>query len=260
MNPQNKLDILQKLGCQYAFYYRSNCQLPFFQSNHNRFFSASLIKVPVLLAWLHLEHSGSVHREDICDLDAEPQVEGAGFSWLLRARRLPFQDVLLMMMSLSDNLSTNLVIRHIGLKRLQEVIHDALDLPGAELQRKLFDYEARARGLDNWITPEDCIRMYERIAALPAPDRRWIESMMGVCQDSALLMRSIPRDTITFYHKTGSITGVLHDWGYTESCQIFLLTQNVPDEPAVFAVFGELGKLMQNETHVSSLVTPEQSS
>ena len=55
-------------------------------------------------------------------------------------------------------------------------------------------------------------------------------------------MRSITRDTLDFYHKTGSMTGVLHDWGFTDQCEIFLLTQNVPDEPAVYEIFGQLGK------------------
>jgi hypothetical protein len=68
--------------------------------------------------------------------------------------------------------------------------------------------------------------------------------MLAACQDDALLMRNIPRDTITFYHKTGSIPRVLHDWGYIENCRLFLLTENVPDEPRVFAIFGQLGELL----------------
>ena len=238
------LSPLEQLGCQYAFYYKPLNGASFFQANQQRFFSASIIKVPILLAWLFLERAGEVDRAELCSLDAEPQVQGAGFSWLLHARQLPYQDVLLMMIALSDNLCTNLVIRRAGLRRLNEVMQDALGLPGAQLQRKLFDYEARARGLENWVTAEACVAMYALIEALPAADRAWIESMLAVNQDDALLKRCVPRDTLTFYHKTGSIEGVLHDWGYTERCQIFLLTQNVRDEPAVFDVFGRLGALM----------------
>lgn len=244
MKPPNILRVLDQLACQYAFYFQENGQTPFFQSNQQRFLSASMIKVPILLAWLHLEQAGVVRRAELCDLDAEPPVQGAGFSWLLRARQIPYQDVLLMMMALSDNLCTNLAIRRAGLDRLNQVFQDVLGLRGTQLQRKLFDYEARARGLDNWITADDCIHMYQLINDLPGSERDWVKSIMAVCQDQALLMRTIPRDTLTFYHKTGSIEGVLHDWGFTDSCQIFLLTQHVPDEPAVFEVFGELGKLI----------------
>jgi beta-lactamase class A len=196
-----------------------------------------------LLAWLRLEAAGELARSELCDLDAEPQVQGAGFSWMLAARRLPFQDVLLLMIALSDNLCTNLVIRRIGLERLQRVIAGDLDLPGCKLQRKLFDYAARARGLDNWISAEDCLRLYQRVAELPEDQRAWVESLLETNQDDALLKRSIPRDTLSFFHKTGSVEGVLHDWGYTRACRVFLLTSQVKDEPSAFKVFGELGRL-----------------
>lgn len=235
---------LEQLGCQYAFYFAPTGEKPFFQSNGDLFFSASIIKIPILLAWIHLERAGWVDRAELCDLDDEPEVQGAGFSWLLRGRKLPYQDVILMMIALSDNLCTNLVIRRAGLERLNQVFQEALGLTGTKLQRKLFDYEARERGLDNWVSAQDCIHFYRLIQALEPAERAWVESMLAVNQDDLLLRRCIPRDTLAFYHKTGSIEHVLHDWGYTDRCQIFLLTQNVPDEPAVFDVFGELGRLM----------------
>lgn len=251
----NFLSPLEQLGCQYAFYYTAKIAPadgsdhpaadPVFVANNERFHSASMIKVPILLAWITLEHAGLARRDELCSLDDEAQVQGSGFAYLLRGRSLPFQDVLLMMIATSDNLCTNLVIRRAGLGQLNEIIQGELGLRGTALERKLFDYAARARGLDNWISAQDCIRMYSLIEALPADDRAWVESMLAACQDDALLKRCITRDTLTFYHKTGSVEGVLHDWGYTDRCKIFLLTQNVPDEPAAYEVFGELGKLMR---------------
>jgi beta-lactamase class A len=136
------------------------------------------------------------------------------------------------------------VSRRAGLERLNTGFHDVLGLTGTRLERKLFDYEARERGLDNWISARDCIHLFQFIQELDPAERNWVNAMLEVNQDNALLKRSIPRDTLTFYHKTGSITQVLHDWGYTDRCQIFLLTQNVPDEPAMFEIFGELGRWM----------------
>ncbi len=238
------LQQLDALPCQYAFYFRRYGQPPFYQANAERFLSASIIKIPILLAWVHLERAGLVSRTEICKLDDEPQVQGAGFSWLLRARQLPFQDVLLMMIALSDNLCTNLVIRHMGLETLQQVFRQELGLAGTQIQRKLMDYAARERGLDNWITAPECIHFYDLLRTLTPAERAWVEPMFAVNQDDLLLMRCIPRDTLPFHHKTGSITGVLHDWGYTDHCDIFLLTQNVADEIPAFNVFGALGRLM----------------
>jgi beta-lactamase class A len=236
------------LSCSYAFYFAPTGGIPFSHANQERFSSASLIKVPILLAWIALERTGEVSRNELCDLDAEPQVQGAGFSWLLRARQLPYQDVLLMMMALSDNLCTNLIIRRAGINRLNQVFHDTLSLPGVELQRKLMDFEARSRGLDNWITAQDCIRLFQLIDELAPEERAWVDTLLGACQENLFFLRDIPVDTLlderTFCHKSGSIPGVLHDWGYNNRGRIFLLTQNVTDEPAVYRVFGELGKLL----------------
>jgi len=235
---------LEAQGASYAYYFKPAGEAPFYQANCERFRSASLIKVPILLAWLSLERQGVVDRLEVCDLDAEPQVQGAGVSWLLAARHLPYRDVLLMMIALSDNLCTNLIIRKAGLERLGLVFREELGLQGTELQRKLMDYAARERGLENYITPQDCIHLFDIIRSLPEADRAVVDEMLLVNQDDLLLRRNIPRDSLDFYHKTGSLTGLLHDWGYTREAEIFLLTERVQDEPAVFEVFGEVGRLL----------------
>jgi beta-lactamase class A len=242
------LAYLASSNSKYAFYFAPTGTEPFFQSNHERFSSASLIKVPILLAWIFLERAGEVNRDEFCVPDAETQVQGAGFSWLLKSRRLPYQDVLLMMIALSDNLCANLVIRRIGLKRLNRVFHEILGLPGTELQRKLMDFEARSRGLDNWITAQDCVRLFQLIEELASEERAWVDSLLGACQENLFFLRDIPVDTLTdereFHHKSGSFPGVLHDWGYNNRGRIFLLTQNVKDDRAMYQVFGELGQLL----------------
>jgi beta-lactamase class A len=236
---------LDQMGVKYAFYFhRPSVGEPILRANWERFSSASIIKVPILLAWVLLERRGEVDRTEICDLDAEPQIQGAGFAWMMHARRIPYADVLLLMISLSDNLCTNLIIRRIGLARLQQVMRDELGLQGTEVQRKLMDYEARSRGLDNWVTSRDAIHFYDIISSLEPDERAWVDSLLLANEDSALLKRNIPRDTLEFFHKTGSVEQVLHDWGYTRDCRIFLFTNAVPSEPPVFEVFGKLGELM----------------
>lgn len=233
---------LERSGCQYALYFHQNGQSPQFGANAERFKSASIIKVPILLAWARLERLGEVNQAELCDLDAEPQVQGAGFAWLFRQRSLPFHDVLLMMIATSDNLCTNLVIRRIGIERLQSIFTHDLGLTGTRLERRLMDYEARSHGLDNWVGAQDCIRLFDLVQELPPEQRAWVDAMLLQTQDSALLKRNVLRDSIDFYHKTGSMHGVLHDWGYTQDRQIFLLTNAVQDERALFPLFGAAGE------------------
>jgi hypothetical protein len=84
---------LEQLYCQYAFYFLPEGQLPLLYHNCTRFPSASVIKVPVRLAWAVLERKGEVdprsaegERAELCCLDGAPQVQEAGLSWLLRSR------------------------------------------------------------------------------------------------------------------------------------------------------------------------------
>lgn len=238
---------LQQSTLRFALYYNRKSQIKIFESNASRFPAASIIKIPLLLVWARLERQGLLQRNEICNLDDEAQVQGAGFSWLLKERRLPYQDILMMMIALSDNLCTNLVIRRIGLERAARVIQDDLGLKNTVLQRKLMDFEARDRGMDNWIDAQDSMAYYTLFDQLTPEEKAWIEPMLLVNQDDALLKRNIPRDTLDFYHKTGSMEGVLHDWGYTRETQIFLLTSGVTEEPAVFEIFGQFGQMLINE-------------
>ena len=251
MNELPFLHSLQSIGSQYAFYYKKENQQPIYEANCSQFSSASIIKIPLLLAWVHLERMGEVNRADECYLDEEHAVRGAGLAYLLRTRHLPYQDVLLMMIALSDNLCTNLVIQRIGIQRAQAVFEDVLRLSGTKLQRKMMDFDARAAGLDNWVSAEDCIHLFELMNELTPEERKWVDSMLRVCQDSSLLLRDIPRDSISFWHKTGSISEVLHDWGYTRDRHIFLLTQRVADERAVAEIFGQAGRLIMDEPVVN---------
>ncbi len=236
------LAALNQMQVNYAFYFSDRRNPPIFQSNHLLFRSASIIKIPILLAWLELEREGLLDRSKPCRLDAEAQVGGAGFARQFLTREITFADVLLMMIATSDNLCTNLVLQEIGLPRLQQVMQEKLGLHQTRCERKLMDYAARERGLDNIIDARECIQFFRLVERLPAADRDWARSLLLANTDAALFLRSIPRDTIDFFHKTGSITGVLHDWGFTDQCEMFLLTENVTDEPAVFEVFGALGK------------------
>lgn len=233
---------LDRLGVHYALYFHQNGQEEYFIKNQEQFRSASLIKVPILLSWLLLEKEGALNRSEICRLDDEPQIRGAGFAFKFTQRSLPFADVLLMMIATSDNLCTNLVLRHIGLERLEKVFREGLGLSRTVCQRKLMDYEARSRGLDNWVNADECIHLYRLIQALDPIDRRWVDSLLHSCTDAALLERNLPRDTVDFYHKTGSMEMTLHDWGYTKDCEVFLLTNEVQEEPPVFELFGSLGE------------------
>jgi beta-lactamase class A len=189
----------------------------------------------MMCSWPHLQ---------AIPLGVDHQDSDPGLSWLLRARRLPYADVLLLMTALSDNLCTNLVIRRIGIERLANVFRQQLGLTGTRLERKPMGYEARARGLDNWISAHDCIQLFRVRARLTISERAWLDPMLLACVDGGPWLRNVPRDTVSLHHKTGSIKGVLLDRGFTEQADRVLLPRNVRDESEVCRALYVLGPIL----------------
>lgn len=252
---------LSRLDCDYAFYCRLAGQPPIAIGTAERFPSASVIKLPMLLAWMHLEDAGIVSGDECCNLDDEPQVEGAGLSWLLSRRQIPYRDALLLMIALSDNLCANLVMRRVGIEQFNEIFERVLGLREARLERRFMDHEARARGRENWISAGDCVRLYALRDGLRPAHRAALDTLLAANDDLGLWLRNVPRDTVVFRHKTGSSDGILHDWGYTDDADLFLLTRNVRDETNVYGVLDTLGALLLGETwravgQDSALVSP----
>jgi beta-lactamase class A len=235
---------LSRLACDYALYFRGAGHPAILLQTCEVFPSASVIKLPMLLAWLYLQDQGVVSESEWCYLDDEPQVEGAGLSWLLRQRRIPFHDALLFMIALSDNLCANLVMRRVGLERFNQVFRDVFGLTNTRLERRFMDHDARKQGRENQVSASDCIRLFALRDALRPAHRALVDDMLAANDDLGLWLRNIPRDTVTFYHKTGSSEGILHDWGYTRDRELFLLTGNVEDERSVYGALDTLGPLL----------------
>lgn len=81
--------------------------------------TASVIKLSILYEALEQLRSGKVHFDDKITLSAADQVPGSGVLRLLDAPlTLTFKDVLTMMIIMSDNSATNLVIDHLGLENI----------------------------------------------------------------------------------------------------------------------------------------------
>ncbi len=237
-------EALGGMQCRYAFYCRLQGAEPIQLGDIRPFVSASVIKVPILFAWAYLERQGRVDRGEMCEMDLEPQVAGSGLARLLRTRRLPYHDVLLMMIALSDNLCTNLVIRRIGMARLNSLFRDVLGLRDAALNRRMMDAAARAAGQENYVSARDCIRLYALRDGLSPEERAWIEPMLTAEPGRSPWLRDLPPDSVVLAHKGGELEGVLHSWAYTDRVDLFVLTQDVNDYGPVYRAYGRIGSML----------------
>jgi beta-lactamase class A len=100
--------------------------------------TASVIKLAILYEALKQVRSGKAHFDDKITLTKADQVQGSGVLLFFDAPlSLTLQDVLTMMIVMSDNSATNLVIDHLGLENIDARIAK-LGLKDTYLYKKVF--------------------------------------------------------------------------------------------------------------------------
>ncbi len=163
--------------------------------------SASLIK-------LFIEEVALDHQTERVAFRKEQAVP---FSLLahLEERTYRLSDLMTMMIALSDNTATNLVIDYLGLPRLSEEI--AKKYPGTRLRRHMMDSGARDRGLENITTAMDVVAVLETLAG---NERALVD--LAEQHDRSLFLREVDDEGIHFIHKTGSLEDQKADAGILE--------------------------------------------
>jgi beta-lactamase class A len=100
--------------------------------------TASVIKLAILYEALEQVRSGKAHFDDKITLTKADQVQGSGVLLFFDAPlSLTLKDVLTMMIVMSDNSATNLVIDHLGLENIDARIAK-LGLKDTYLYKKIF--------------------------------------------------------------------------------------------------------------------------
>lgn len=139
-----------------------------------------------------------------------------------------------LMISLSDNTATNLLIKRLGLEFLNEQFKE-IGLEKSHLERLLFDGEGSAKGLENRIVPEEMGRLLELIFR-----RDFVSEEVSERMEALLLQQQInhkipgylPEGT-PVAHKTGEDDGITNDVAivYGENPFILCFASNFTDVP-----------------------------
>ena len=177
--------------------------------------SASVIKVAILVELMARVDEGEFSLEERALLRDEDKVPGSGvLSMLHEGLEVTLEDLAHLMITVSDNTASNVLIDRLGTEAVNERLR-GLGLRKTELGRKFYDFEARDRGLDNWITARemaDLLVLIERRQAVSPAGCEKILAIMRKQQFTDRIPKLLPPDT-PVANKTGSITGVCHDVG-----------------------------------------------
>ena len=99
--------------------------------------TASVIKLPVLLTLMQQVEDGQYSLEDPVMLRRSDQIGGSGLlQYLSPGLTMSLRDWAFLMMNISDNLATNVLIDHVGLANVQRWLQEN-GYPEVSLQRKI---------------------------------------------------------------------------------------------------------------------------
>ncbi|GIN87211.1 serine hydrolase [Heyndrickxia sporothermodurans] len=178
--------------------------------------SASLIKIPIMMAAYHKVESGEISLSDRINVKNNQKVEGSGvIQYLDEKTSLTIKDLLTLMIIVSDNTATNLLIELVGLESIHR-FNQLLGCHHTRVERKLMDYVAREKGYDNVTSASDMIKFLREIENnqyLTSISNQEILSILAGQQFQHKLPAMMDLDHVFVANKTGEIPGVEHDVG-----------------------------------------------
>ena len=159
---------------------------------------------------------------------------------------LTVRDLVRLMILISDNTATNILIDLLGKDRINEHIASL----GAErtiLNRKLFDTSPEVRGKENMISLEetgDYFRMLYKGELVSAEASREMLALLQNQQNTYKIPFYIRRLPVA--HKTGEDTGIENDVGIVFSDEPFILCfcANEVNEPEAVRICQDIAKLL----------------
>lgn len=199
--------------------------------------AASVIKIPIMVAAFREIAAGRLDPDLEVAVPPEEKKPSCGaLNYLHDGLRVTVMDLITLMIILSDNTATNLMIDRLGIDRVNGAMA-ALGIPGICLRRRLFDPEAAARGLENTVTARGIGQILERLCAGTLLGGEYDARMLKTLGDQRLngkLPFFLHSRGIRCAHKTGEDDGITHDVGvvYAERPFVICMLSNNVDVPA----------------------------
>jgi beta-lactamase class A len=175
--------------------------------------TASTIKLAIAYELFRQVDEGIVHLDQNLRLDREKAVGGSGVLFQLGTPTLSIRDYATLMIIVSDNTATNVMIDLLGMENVTKRMQ-GLGLTSIRLRRRMLDMAAARRGDENVSTPEDIVRLLEIIykgEGLSAGSRNEVLSLLEKPKMSRL-RAAIPAG-IDVADKPGELEGVRADAG-----------------------------------------------
>ena len=176
----------------------------------------SAIKIPLLIELFRQAESGTLSLDERVPVRAADQVGGSGVSqWFGDGQSmLSLRDLAVLMIVLSDNTATNMLIGKVGMSAVNSTMA-TLGVRAIRLQRRMIQPKESAIGNENIATPAQAAELMRRIHSceLPMSKARCDEvRRMLEIPKSGEFPSSVPA-SVRVAWKPGTVEGVETSWG-----------------------------------------------
>lgn len=234
------------------------------------FHAASTMKTPVLIEAFKQDSEGIINLQDslIVKNSFKSIVDSSEFSldidrdsgdkaYGLIGKKDTYYNLVYDMIINSSNLATNIVIEQLGAKNVMKTM-DELGAKTIKVLRGVEDMKAFDAGLNNQTSALDLMVIFEKIsegkAVNPKADSSMIEILLHQNHND-MIPKYLPEE-VKVAHKTGGITGVLHDSGIVflpngKKYVLVILSKNITTVPQTEEMMAEISKIIYD--YVNSL-------
>lgn len=174
---------------------------------------ASTIKLAILYELFRQADEGRLTLDEVRPLDRRHAVGGSGVLIELTAPAMSLRDYAVLMVVVSDNTATNLLIDAVGMQNVTSRMA-ALGMPGLKLRRRMIDAAAALRGDENVGSPADLARLLEIIHRSEGLKKESSEGILAILKKRkpSALRDGVPA-AVPVANKTGTLEGVAADAG-----------------------------------------------
>lgn len=169
--------------------------------------TASTIKLSILYELLKQAEAGTRALDKPVPLDRAQVVGGSGVLQHLTTPAISLRDHAALMIILSDNTATNVVIDAVGMDNVN-VRMSAMGLADIRLRRKMMDVAAARRGDENVASPASLATIAELLWRGEGLSKESRDAALKILREVEGQVRSAVPGDVPVFLKTGSLDGV----------------------------------------------------
>ena len=176
---------------------------------------ASSIKICVLAELYRQAQQGKLKLTDLYTVNASDLVQDSHIMGGLTpgVTQITLRDLATMMVAVSDNSATNVLIDHVGMDNVNAFLK-AQGLRDTRLRRKMMDLKAAAEGRENVSTPNEMLNLLQALYRGEILNKEMTADFFKVLSThkDSWIPRNLP-DDLKIADKPGALEGVRNDSG-----------------------------------------------